>query len=250
MSGHSKWSTIKRQKEAADKKRGQVFSKLSRLITLSVKQGGGIADPEKNFKLRLAIDRAKEANMPKENIKRAISRATDGGGKEDLKEVFYERYGPGGVAFMVRVLTDNRNRSVAEIKNIFDRYNGSLAEPGAVSFLFEKKSFLVVEKKGEEEETMLEIIDLGVENVEKINGKIGVYAKPEDLKKVREDLEKKGFKVVEAGFSFEAKSLVFVDDSKVAKKLLDLAEELEEHEDVESVYSNFDIKEELVEELK
>jgi len=250
MSGHSKWSTIKRKKQATDQKRGQVFTKLAKLIGVAVKQGGGVGDPEKNFKLRLAIDRAKQANMPKDNVERAIAKATGAAGGEVAEEIIYEGYGPGGAAFMVQVLTDNRNRSAAQVKNIFERQGGRLAKAGAVSYLFENRGVLVVERQGDIEAGMLEIIDCGVEDVEKSDGKIIVYTKPSELFANREVLEKKGFVVLEASLSFEPENSIFINDLKLAKKLISLSGELEESEDVECVFSNFNIDDDLLKELE
>lgn len=242
MSGHSKWSTIKRKKEAEDKKRGASFTKLARAITVAVQEGGS-DDPEGNFALRLAIDRARTANMPKDNIQRAIDRgAGKGGGGESLKEVVYEGFGPQKVAIVVEVLTDNTNRAVSEIKKIFETRGGSLASPGSVSYLFEKKGLVVVEKRGDFEEVMLKLIDLGAEEVEESEDAIEAYVRPEETAKFRNLVKKEGLEVKEAEIVMRPKNVILIEGKQAAEKILGLMEALDSHDDVQKVWANFDIE--------
>jgi len=242
MSGHSKWSKIKRQKAVTDKNRGQLFTKMARLITAAVKQGGGATDPENNFKLRLAIDRARYANMPKENIERAIKRAGGPDSEVSLEEIIYEGYGPGGVAFIVKSLTDNRRRTVAQMKNIFEKHGGKLGEPGTVLYLFDSKGLVVIKTdSGSVDEVMLNIIDIGVEDVEKEEDKILVYTKPSDLAAVSEELKRKGLTVIEVTPVFKPRSRALVKDAALSKKISSLFGELLESEDSEDVFCNYEL---------
>lgn len=236
MSGHSKWSTIKRQKEAKDAARGQVFSKLSRAISVAVKAGGG-ENPDSNAKLRMAIDAARAANMPKDNIERAISRAKQA--TESIEEVVYEGFGPGGIGIIVDAATDNRNRTGQEIKNIFDKGGGSFA-PGAVTHNFEHKGFILVKKKENKEKMILDLIDLGVEEFEESEDGIEVYTAANELFEKKSAIEKKGFKVEEESLIKKPKNKVALKERE-AQKALNLLENLEEHEDVQGVYTNADI---------
>lgn len=243
MSGHSKWSTIKRQKGVEDKKRGLTFSKLSRAISVAAKSG---PDPESNFKLRLALEEAKTANMPKETIKRAIERGSGRGEQASFEEVTYEGYGPAGVAILAEVLTDNRNRAVALLKNIFERSGGNLASPGSVSFQFKKSGLITIKKPQDSDQAILSIIDLGVEDVEKAEDAIEVYTKPADLEKIKEKLKDLGLEVLTAQIYMRPKTTVAVKDKKEAQRILRLMESLEEQEEVQRVFANFDIEEGLV----
>lgn len=244
MSGHSKWSTIKRKKEAEDKARGKLFSKLSRAISVAVKTGGS-SDPDLNPKLRMAIEQAKTANMPKDNIERAIKKGE--GPEGDLEEFTYEGFGPSGIGVIVEVATDNRNRTAQEIKNIFERGGGSLAGPGAVSFNFEPKGLLVVEKKGSIEEMMLNLIDIGAEDVEETDDGVEVYVKPSDLSRIRDEIQKKGYKVVSTDLFQKPKSTQRMTEEKDAKRILKLLDSLEDHDDVQNVFANVDVPEEYLE---
>lgn len=246
MSGHSHYSTIKRQKEAKDAARGQVFSKLAKAISIAVKTGGGV-NPDTNYKLRVAIDKAKAANMPKASIERAISKGTGGG---TLEEVTYEGFGPGGIAVMVEGATDNRNRTAQEIKGLFERGGGSLAGPGAVSFNFEPKGLLVVKKKKDTEAQILELIDLGVEDVDEVEDGLEVYVKGSKLGETKKTLEKKGFEVTSSEPVQKPKTLQTVSDEKVAAKALAFLNNLEDYEDVQKVFANLDIPEEVMKKLK
>jgi YebC/PmpR family DNA-binding regulatory protein len=242
MSGHSHYATIKRQKEAKDAAKGNLFSKLSRALIIATKSGGG-PDPDSNFKLRVAIDAAKAASMPKENIERAISKAS---GPETLDEVTYEGYGPSGVAVVVEAATDNRNRTGQEIKNIFERGGGSLAGPGSVSFNFEQKGLLSVEKTSDPQAQMLSLIDMGVEDVEETADAIEVYVAPNQLAETREKLIAGEFKVTSAELYLKPKNLQPVSDPKEASRVLSFLDSLEEHADVQKVSANVDIPDNVV----
>lgn len=252
MSGHSKWSTIKRQKEVTDKRRGQLFSKLARAITLATRQGG--SDPGTNLKLRLAIDQAREANMPKDNIERAL-RAAQGKLDGELEEILYEGYAPFGVAVIVEAATDNRNRTAQEIKNLFDRGGGSLGGPGAVSYQFEKKGLIVIEKGLSSEETMLSLIDLGAPNIEESDDGIEIYVGADEISSWRDKLERApapsgagqaGFRIKSAELVYRPKVYVDIHDREKAKKVLKFLNELDEHDDVQRVFANLDIPEDLL----
>ena len=236
MSGHSHYDTIKRQKATNDAKRGQIFSKMAREIILAVKTGGN--DPEINYKLRIAIERAKSVNMPKASIERAVNSGEKGGA---LNEVTYEGFGPSGIAVVVKVATDNRNRTSQEIKNLFERVGGNLAGPGAVSFNFENKGFIFLEKTNNSQDQILKLIDLGVEDVEETNDGIEVFVAPEQLREFREKLEKGGFKIKETELFMKPKNYHTIEDADAVKKALGFLETLDDHDDVQKVFSNIDI---------
>lgn len=237
MSGHSKWSTIKHAKAIKDKRRGQAFSKMAKLISIAAREG---ADPRDNFKLRLAIEKAKEVNMPKANIERAVERGSGAADKEALEEIVYEGYGPNGIAVIIEVITDNRNRSGAEIKGILEKSGGSLASRGAVSYLFEKRGLIIFEKPADPETAVLQIMDFGVEDVEIAEKVVEVRTRPADLDKVAKQIEAAGFKILEKELTQEPKTVVEVKDAEKKGKILRLMEELEEHDDVQKTFANFD----------
>ena len=240
MSGHSKWAKIHRAKEASDQKRGQSFTKLSNAITLAVKEGSGIADPEFNFRLRIAIDKAREANMPKDNITRAIDRAAGKGEGNTLEEILYEGYGPGGVGFLVQSVTDNRQRTVQEVKNIFDRSGGAVASPGAVSFNFKKVGYITVNAGDKTEEVMLKLIDLGVEDVEdEGEGILGVYTNASDLTSVKDKIVEIGLQPQSVEIIMKPINYVSVADQRPIDQILSLVNKLEELDDVQKVFVNF-----------
>lgn len=239
MSGHSKWSTIKRKKGAADAKRGQLFTRLGREIMIAAREGGAEADS--NFRLRLAVDKARQANMPKDNIERAIQRGA-GTGKDGvvLESVVYEGYGPGGTAFLVEVLTDNRNRAVAEVRRVFSRGGGNLGETGCVGWMFERKGVLTIDAQGQDGEAIaLAAIDAGAEDVKVDGDAVEVYATVEDFQSVREALAAE-YTVDDADLSFVPKTL-FQPDQKATIQNMRLIEALEELDDVQGVHSNLDI---------
>jgi len=245
MSGHSHYATIKRQKETKDTQRGKLFSKLTRAISIAAKAGGS-SDPETNHKLREAVDAAKAANMPKGNIERALKKASGGGGMEEVK---YEGFGPGGIAVYVEVATDNKNRTAQEMKNLFEKWGGNLGGPGSVSFNFEPKGLIVVEKKPDAEEQMLALIDYKVEDVEETTDGIEVYCPVGELHTCKDELEKGGFAVKSAELIQKPKTLHIVDNEKTAGKALSFMEIIEEHEDVQQAFTNLDIPQEIIEKI-
>jgi YebC/PmpR family DNA-binding regulatory protein len=243
MSGHSKWATIKRQKGANDAKRGQLFTKLSNAITLSVREGGGVSDPASNFRLRLAVEAARNANMPKENIERAIERAS-GKMAGEMAEVHYEGFGPGGFSVIVEAITDNKQRTTPEIKNIFDKSGGSLGVPGSVSYQFEQKGQIIVEKDGKGlDEIFLIAADAGAEDVEEAEDEVLVYTNPEDLGKVKQVLSDAALRVNAA--ELIRKPIVFkaINGDEEAEKAFSFLEKLENLDDVQKVYANVDVLE-------
>lgn len=250
MSGHSKWATIHRAKEITDAKRGQVFTKLASAIAIAVREGGGTADPNSNFKLRLAIEKARQLNMPKENIQRAIERGSGGAGGAMWEEVIYEGYGPSGVAVMVEAATDNKQRTSQVIKTTFDRGGGSLAGPGAVAFQFEKIGFLTLAKPINVDEATLQIIDMGIEDVEEAMDAMEVYTKPEEVDLIKRKLEGAGFEVLSFGQEMRPKTQVKITDKEKAKQILSFIEKFEELDDVQRVSANFDISESLMKEIQ
>lgn len=244
MSGHSKWSQIKRQKGAADVKRGNLFTKMTREIMIAAKQGGG--DPEANFRLRLAMDRARAVNMPKDSIQRAIERGTGGGEGAQLESVVYEGYGPGGVSVMVEAATDNRNRTAPEIRAAFTRHGGKLGEAGSVQWLFEQKGLIEIDAAGgKADEIELAAIDAGAEDVETDKALVTVYTAPKDFERMKRSLEAAGIHAASAELSMRPTSTVSVD-GETAQKVIRLIEALEELDDVQRVHANFDIPEEVL----
>ncbi|SRR5258708_27118220 len=237
MSGHSHYATTHRQKELKDAARGQVFTKLAQAITIAAKTGGG-PDPESNFKLRVIIDKARAANMPKDNIERAISKASSGG---TLDEVTYEGFGPGGVGILVQAGTDNRNRTGNEIKNIFEKNGGKFAGPGAVSFNFEAKGLIVLKNGGATDELMLKLIDAGADDIEEVDGEIEVYVAPNNTSSMQEKLREAGFNVITAELIEKPKTFQEVTDKIEIEKITKLLEILESQDDVVKVYTNADL---------
>jgi len=245
MSGHSKWSQIKRQKGVADSRRGQLFTKLSREIDAAVRQGG--ESPEMNFRLRLAIQKARDSNMPIDNIERAIKRAAGGTEGANLIEATYEGYGPGGVAILIETFSDNRNRTISEIRNVLSRGGGNLGESGCVTWIFEPKGVITVTAgDADEEELTLYIIDAGAEDIKVIDGSLEVHTKPEDLEGLRRALEQRELAIVSAEVLKVPKSVVMLDE-KAALQALRLLDKLEELDDVQRVFTNADFPDEALE---
>jgi YebC/PmpR family DNA-binding regulatory protein len=245
MSGHSKWSSIKHRKAAADAKRGQQFTKLARAITVAAREGGG--DPDGNPALATAVQKARDASMPKDNIQRAIDRGTGAGSDAAaIERVVFEGYGPGGAAIMVEALTDNRNRTSAEVRHAFTKHGGSLGEPGSVAWIFEKRGVIVVDGDRYGEDDLIAAIDAGAEDVQEDGDLLKVISDPADLAKVREALEESGVEVQSSDIAMEPRNLVEVDES-AAPALLRLLDALEDHDDVNEVHANFDIPEEVLE---
>jgi YebC/PmpR family DNA-binding regulatory protein len=249
MSGHSKWSTIKRQTGANDAKRGALFTKVAREISVAARQGGG--DPDGNYRLRLAIEKARSVNMPADNIKRTIDKATGGGDAEQFEEIVYEGYGPGGVAVLVEAQTDNRNRTAAEVRSIFTKSGGQLAGSGAVAWQFEPRGLITITRTGsvDADEVALAAIDAGAEDVDTDDDEaIEIYTAPTDLERVRVSLEGAGVPVGSAESTMIARQTVELDAAK-ARQALRLVESLEDLDDVSRVTANFDIPEEVFAEV-
>lgn len=248
MSGHSKWSTIKRKKGANDAKRGKIFTKLIKEITVAAKMGGG--DIDGNPRLRSAVTAAKSENMPKDNIERAIKKGTGDVGGAVYDEILYEGYGPGGVAVLVETMTDNKNRTVADIRHFFAKSNGNLGESGCVGWMFDKRGVIVIDADGVDEEELMDLaIEAGAEDVVEDESTFQVITAPEDFSEVVDILEKNGIKAVEASISMVPKNTVEVTEEKPARSLLKLLENLEDHDDVQKVHANFDIPDEIMEKL-
>jgi len=241
MGGHSHWSTIKRQKGASDAKRGQLFTKLSREITVAAREGGG--DVTMNPRLRLAIDKAKEGNMPADTIKRAVDRGAGGGDAANLQEITFEGYGPGGVAILVEVVTDNRNRSVSDLRTALTRGGGNLGESGSVAWQFESKGLITLEAEdADPDELALAAIDAGADDVQVDGNIIEVHTAPTELAEVRSKLTEQGFKLESAELSMLPKNMVPLDES-AARQALRLLDTIEDLDDVQKVYSNADFPE-------
>jgi YebC/PmpR family DNA-binding regulatory protein len=236
MSGHSKWATIKRQKGANDAKRGSLFTKLGNQIAIAARSG---TDPAINSSLAMAIEKAKSANMPGANIDRAIKRVSDKNSVQ-LQEVLYEGYGPGGVGILVECATDNLNRTYPEVKNAFNKKGGSIAESGAVAFLFSRKGVIRVKASGDE--AMLQILDAGAEDAsEQENGEIVVYTEPKELAKVRDSIKSAGLDLLDAELTYVPNDHIIIDDPIKAQKIMNLLDALDDLDDVVNTHTNFEI---------
>ncbi len=249
MSGHSKWSSIKHKKGAADAKRGKLFSKLSRAIIVAAREGG--PDPAANLALQNAIEKARSYSMPKDNIERAIAKGSGADAEASAFEtVVYEGYGPEGVAVLVEALTDNRNRTASEVRHAFSKYGGNLGTSGGVAWQFERRGIVLVPVDGvDEDELMLVVAEAGAEDVERDGTTYQVTTAPEDLRTVREGIETAGFPIDSAALSMIPKTTVQIEDESAAKRIVHLVEGLEDVDDVQDVYANFDIAEALLEEV-
>src|SRR5688572_14041713 len=244
MSGHSKWSSIKHKKAAADAKRGQQFTKLARAITVAAREGGG--DPDANPALATAIQKARDASMPKDNIQRAVDRGTGAGAEaQTIERVVFEGYGPGGAAILVEALTDNRNRTSAEVRHAFTKHGGSLGEPGSVSYVFEKRGVIVLDGARYGEDDVLAAIDAGADDVEEDGDLLKVVSEPSQLSAVREALEADGVEIQSSDVAMEPKNVVEVPEDE-AGKLLRLLDALDDQDDVNDVHANFDIPDEVL----
>ncbi len=241
MSGHSKWSTIKRQKGVKDAARGAVFTKLGNTIAVAARSG---ADPDTNFTLRLAIDKAKTANMPTANIQRSIDRGSGKLGGEQIQEVMYEGYGPGGVAILVECTTDNINRTLPEVRSAFTKHGGNLAEKGAVAFQFDRKGLIRVVGMGDD--ALLQALEAGAEDVQEEGDGSVIYTNPKALAQVREKLQAQALKIEDAELTWVPNTTVRIEDADKAGKIMRLMDALEELDDVSSTHVNFDIPEELL----
>lgn len=240
MSGHSKWSTIKRQKGAKDAARGALFTKLGNAIAVAARGG---TDPDANFALRLAIDKAKTANMPAANIQRSIDRVKDKDAAQ-LQEVLYEGYGPGGVAILVEVATDNINRTYPEVRLAFSKHGGNIAEKGAVAFQFDHKGMIRTPSTGDD--VLLQALDAGAEDVQEEGGESLIYTDPKELAKVRETLSAAGLKIEEAELTYVPQNTVEISDASIAGKIMRLMDSIDEIDEVTNTHVNFDIPEELL----
>jgi YebC/PmpR family DNA-binding regulatory protein len=245
MSGHSKWASIKHKKAIVDSRRGAQFSKLTRAITVAARDGGG--DPVGNPALDLAIRKAKEASMPKDNIERAIVKGSGGGGEADaIEAVLYEGYGPGGVAVLVEALTENRNRTSADVRHAFSKQGGSLGEPGSVAYLFDKKGTIVIDAERYSEDELMVAVEAGAEDISTDEGVFEVVTEPTDFTAVRTALEEAGIEMESAEMSFRPSSVVPIDEAQ-AGKLMRLMETLEDNDDVSAVHANFDVSADVLE---
>jgi len=250
MSGHSKWSTIKRAKGINDAKRGNTFTKIANFITIAAKLGNS-GDPNSNPRLRLAIEQARAVNMPKDNIGRAIDKGLGNLPGQNLEEVLYEGFGPYKVAFMVEGITDNKMRTLSEVRNLFDRSGGVMGSSGSVSYMFDKKGEIkVATKGGSTDDEILELIDLGVEDVEDFEEddakKYLVYTEPSNLNSTHQSISGRGFNIESAEIIYKPNMTVEIKDQESADKVLSFTEKLAEHDDIHKVYSNFDIPEDLI----
>ena len=248
MSGHSKWANIKYKKAAQDAKKGRVFTKIAREITVAVKNGG--EDPSANPRLRLALDKAKSVNMPKDNVERAIKKGTGAGNEDNYEDVMYEGYGPGGVALLVSVLTDNRNRTVADVRRILTRHGGSLGESGCVGWIFERKGVVTVSNKNVDEEKLFNLaIEAGALDINAQDESYEVLVEPQDIERFKGLFAENEITVESAEATMRPKNTIPVERDD-AKKLINLLNELDEQDDIQDVYSNFEIDDSILEELK
>ncbi|MGP4061584.1 YebC/PmpR family DNA-binding transcriptional regulator [Halobacillus sp. H74] len=249
MAGHSKWSNIKHRKGAQDKKRGKLFMKLAREIFMAAKQGGG--DPDTNPPLRIAVDKARSNNMPNDNVDRAIKKATGDLDGVNYEEYTYEGYGPGGVAVMVKVLTDNKNRTAADVRHAFNKNEGNLGENGCVAFMFNRSGYLVIDRTSmetDEESLMLEAIEAGAEEMETTAERYEIYTEPEAFSDVKASLETSGYEFVTSEVTMIPETYTELDEEGV-EKMLKLIDMLEDNDDVQEVYHNLDADESILEKL-
>ena len=248
MSGHSKWHSIKHKKMATDQKRGKIFTKLIKEIMVATKMGG--ANPETNPRLRMAIEKAKSYNMPNDNIQRAIKKGSGAEGEVNYEQVSYEGYGPGGVAIYVEVLTDNKNRTASEIRSIFSRHNGNLGGQGSVAWIFERKGLITVKKEKAGEDKLFEIVlEAGAEDMKTEKDTYEIITTPENFEDVKKALQDNQIEIESASVTLIPKNTVKVE-GKEAEQLLKLLDDLEENEDVQGVYANFDIPDEILETIE
>jgi len=244
MSGHSKWATTKRKKAAIDSKKGKIFTKITKEIAVAAKIGGG--DPDGNARLRTAILKAKESNMPSDNIKKAVMKGTGELPGVSYEETTYEGYGPNGVAILIEIMTDNKNRTVAEIRKTFTRHGGNMGEAGCVSWMFHKKGYIVVERSRADEDRLMSLaLDAGAEDMKTDNNNFEIVTMPKDFEKVRDILKQNNIEMSVSEITMVPQSHIKLD-GKEAEQMLKLMEELEDHDDVQNVYANFDIPEEIM----
>jgi YebC/PmpR family DNA-binding regulatory protein len=245
MSGHSKWASIKHKKAIVDSRRGQQFTKLARAITVAARDGGG--DPDANATLENAIRKAKESSMPKDNIERAVAKGAGGGSEADaIESILYEGYGPGGVAVLVEALSDNRNRTGADVRHMFSKNGGNLGEPGSVAYLFEKKGTILIDSTRYSEDELMVAVEAGAEDIVTDEDVFEVITEPADFTQVRKALEEEGVEMQSAEMSYRPSSLVPIDEAQ-AGKLMRLIEALEDYDDVSAVHANFDVSVDVLE---
>ena len=252
MAGHSKWANIKHKKARSDEKRGKEFTKIAKEITIAVRSGGG-GDPEANSKLKLAIQKAKAINMPNENISRAIKKGTGEMESEAIEEIIYEGYAPGGVAIMLEIATDNRNRTASEIRHLFSKANGNLGESGCVAWMFKRAGYIVLSKEGlklDEEELMLIALELGADDVREDDDSYEVITAPEAFMEVKEGLEGQGIQLEDADVVMLPENTVEINDADTAARVIKLVDLLEDHDDVQNVFTNMSISDEILEQME
>jgi YebC/PmpR family DNA-binding regulatory protein len=250
MAGHSKWANVKHRKARADAQKGKVFTKLAREIIVAAREGGG--DLNANFRLRLAVQKAREANMPGDNINRAIQKGCGEGDSMSLEQISYEGYGPGGVAVLLEILTDNRNRTAAEIRHIFSRRGGSMGESGCVAWMFNRKGYFTIDKKEglpSEDDLMTLALEAGAEDFKEEDGSYIIITPPEDFETLKDKFTEQNINFSTAEITMVPVNTVPIEDPEEASKVLNLLEALEEHDDVQNVYANFDIPEEIMQSL-
>ncbi|MDD3853814.1 MAG: YebC/PmpR family DNA-binding transcriptional regulator [Syntrophomonadaceae bacterium] len=251
MSGHSKWANIKHQKARSDEKRGKEFTKISKEITIAVRTGSS-SDPDSNSKLKLAIQKAKAINMPNDNIARAIKKGSGDSDSDALEEIIYEGYAPAGVAVMLEIATDNRNRTASEVRHLFSKHNGNLGESGCVAWMFKRVGLITVNKEDlnvDEEEFMLQALEMGADDVRDEDDVYEVITAPDSFMEIKEAMEAANFKIGEADVVLLPENTVEINDLDTAVKVIKLIELLEDHDDVQNVYSNMDIPDEIMEKL-
>ncbi len=251
MAGHSKWANVKHRKARADAQKGKVFTKIAREITVAAKEGGG--DMEANFRLRLAVQKAREANLPNDNITRAIQKGLGGLEGADLEQVTYEGYGPGGIAVLIDIMTDNRNRTAPEIRHIFSRRGGSMGESGCVAWMFKRKGYFTLDKQESlppEDDLMTIALENGADDFLEEDNSYVIITPPEEFEKMRAAFEEKQVEFSSAEVTMVPENTIFVEDAEEAAKVLGLLEALEEHDDVQNVYANFDIPDEIMQSLE
>lgn len=250
MAGHSKWENIKRRKARVDAQKGKIFTKLAREIIVAAKEGG--ADLDANFRLRLAVQKAREANMPNENINRAIQKGSGEGDALNLEQLYYEGYGPGGVAVLLEMMTDNRNRTAAEIRHIFSRRGGNMGESGCVAWMFERKGYLSIDKQEglpSEDDLMLLALEAGAEDFKDEDSSYVIITSPEDFETIKDKFVEQGLDLTTTEITMLPTTTVRIEEAEEASKVLALLEALEEHDEVQNAYANFDIPEEIMQAL-
>lgn len=247
MSGHSKWSKVKHQKESTDAAKGKIFTKLANAIILAIKQGGGNTDPDTNFKLRLSIEKARSLNMPKDKIDRAVELGCGSDSGDDLTQIMYEGFGPGGVGILIETATDNKQRTVAELKNVLDRGGGSLATAGSVSHFFQAVGLVRIDKQNKSSDEVLGgALESGAIDLEDTGDTYDIFTKPSELHIVKDNLLKAGFKVSTFELFYRPKTEIPINDKNTANKLLALLTSLEDLDNVQKVHANFDIPDEIL----